>query len=160
MTVLISALKTRAVHGVTTGQERNGLTTVEHPLFRGTAWTLCLESNVDLALVRVFDFDRQAHTALVAVPVVNVQTFAHTTNAAVVTVIDALALLIVPQLAHLAVVVRNGPAAVLVAAHLTHGLDRVALHAHHLFGRIAINLVRGVLVVTQAARKQLVAAVR
>lgn len=141
VTVLIHALETRAVHGVTTGQERNGLATVEHPLLGGTARTLGLESNVHLALVRVFDFDRQAHATLVAVPVVNVQTLAHATYAAVVAVVDALALLIVPQLAHLAVVVRYLPPAVLVRAHLTHGLDRVALHAHHLLGRVAAGKV-------------------
>jgi hypothetical protein len=159
VTVLIHALETRAVHGVTTGQERNGLATVEHPLLGGTARTLGLESNVHLALVRVFDFDRQAHATLVAVPVVNVQTLAHATYAAVVAVVDALALLIVPQLAHLAVVVRYLPPAVLVRAHLTHGLDRVALHAHHLLGRVAINLVRGDIVVTQPTREELVATV-
>ncbi len=136
--VLIGALETRAVHGVTTGQECNGLATVEHPLLRGTARTLGLEAYVHLALVRVLHFDRQAHAALVAVPVVNVQSLAHATNAAVVTVVDALALLIVPQLAHLAVVVRYLPATVFVAAHLTHGLDRVALHTHHLLGRVAV----------------------
>jgi len=137
VTVLIHALEARAVHGVTTGQERNRLPTVEHPLLRGTSRTLGLESYVHLALMRVFDFGGQAHTALVAVPVVDVQTLAHATNAAVIAMIDTLALLIVPQLAHFAIVVRYLPATVLIRTHLTHGLDRAALHAHHFFGRVA-----------------------
>lgn len=139
MTVLIGALEARAVHGVTAGQECNGLATVEHPLLGGTARTLGLEAYVHLALMRVLDLDGQTHAALVAVPVVNVQPLAHATYPAVVAVVDALALLIVPQLAHLAVVVCHGPRTVLVGAHLTYGLDRVALHAHHLLGRVAAH---------------------
>jgi len=120
----------------------------EHVL--GTDRAVAVEGVLEADMI-IKDGEIDTASALCAVFVVNPKSLAHTAQAAVLAMEDRL-VGVRKEMADVAVVLGELLPALFLSAVLGAGLDFEAVHTHHLFDGVAVNLVLLARIVTQPTR--------